>query len=316
MKIGFCLFVVVGFVIVGFVGFVWVVDLFVVNFGMISFFDGMLLVGVGWYGMQYLQYYMVGCVNDNVGNKVGLLKQDIDLFVGLSQFVYQLLLMFVGMYLGFDVILLWIVFVCIDDGIGNVVLNVCVGFGDLLIGLFIQFDLVMGVQGLCFVQCVEFQFIVLIGVYDLLCVINFGSYFWLFDLYWVVMLWFMLRWIVLWWLYYLWNVINYQLVMVFGLDVMLMQVGQVFYVNFVIEYEVWFGLWLGFNGYWLCQIIDMKVNGQDVLGMCEVVFVIGLGVMVSFLLYDYLLFNVYFEIYVCNWLQGMWMVLCYVYYFQ
>lgn len=51
MKIGFCLFVVVGFVIVGFVGFVWVVDLFVVNFGMISFFDGMLLVGVGWYGM-------------------------------------------------------------------------------------------------------------------------------------------------------------------------------------------------------------------------------------------------------------------------
>jgi hypothetical protein len=141
-------------------------DLPSVNLGMTSFVDRLPPAGSGWYGTQYLEYYTAGRVNDNAGNKVGLPKQDIDLFAGLSQLVYQAPLTFGGMHPGLDVILPWVGSVHTDDGIGNVALNARAGFGDLLIGPFVQFDPVMGAHGPRFAQRVEFQFIAPTGAYD------------------------------------------------------------------------------------------------------------------------------------------------------
>ncbi|ONT86161.1 transporter, partial [Burkholderia cenocepacia] len=131
MKIGSRLLVAAGFAIAGLAGPARAADLPAVNLGMTSFLDGMPPAGAGWYGTQYLQYYTAGRVNDNAGNKVGLPKQDIDLFAGLSQLVYQSPLTFAGMHPGLDVILPWIASARTDDGIGNVALNARAGFGDL-----------------------------------------------------------------------------------------------------------------------------------------------------------------------------------------
>lgn len=228
MKFGSRVLVVAGLTIAGMAAGVpaGAADLPAVNLGMTSFLDGMPPAGSGWYGTQYLQYYTTGRVNDNAGNKIGLPKQDIDLFAGLSQLVYQSPLTYAGMHPGLDVILPWIASARTDDGIGNVALNARAGFGDLLIGPFIQFDPVMGAQGPRFAQRVEFQFIAPTGAYDPSRAINPGSHVWSFDPYWAATLWLTPKWTVSWRLHYLWNATNHQPAASLGPDVTSTQAGQ------------------------------------------------------------------------------------------
>ncbi|RQZ30417.1 phenol degradation protein meta [Burkholderia sp. Bp9090] len=318
MKCGSRLLAIAGLVCFGLTGHVpaHATDLPSVNLGMTSFLDGMPPAGAGWYGTQYLEYYTAERVNDNAGNKVGLPKQDIDLFAGLSQLVYQSPLAFGGMHPGLDVILPWVASVHTNDGIGNVALNSRAGFGDLLIGPFIQFDPVMGPQGPRFAQRVEFQFIAPTGAYDPARAINPGSHFWSFDPYWAATFWVTPKWTVSWRLHYLWNATNHEPATALGPDVTSTQAGQAVHANFATEYEVRPGLRLGLNGYWLRQTTDMKVNGQDVSGTREAVLAIGPGAMVSFSPQDHLMFNAYFEVLARNRPQGSRMVLRYVHHFQ
>ena len=49
-----------------------------------------------------------------------------------------------------------------------------------------------------------------------------------------------------------------------GFGIRNMQPGQAFHVNYATSYEVRKNVRLGFNGYWLQQMTDHKINNVDV----------------------------------------------------
>jgi hypothetical protein len=63
-------------------------------------------------------------------------------------------------------------------------------------------------------------------------------------------------------LHYLWNSPNNDPFK--GLGVQSLQPGQAFHMNYSTSYEVFKSVRLGFNGYWLQQTTDNRINGLDV----------------------------------------------------
>jgi hypothetical protein len=63
-------------------------------------------------------------------------------------------------------------------------------------------------------------------------------------------------------LHYLWNSTNNDPFVGFGIRNM--QPGQAFHVNYATSYEVRKNVRLGFNGYWLQQVTDHRINNVDV----------------------------------------------------
>jgi hypothetical protein len=79
-------------------------------------------------------------------------------------------------------------------------------------------------------------------------------------------------------LHYLWNSTNTGSSVGFGIKSM--QPGQAFHVNYAASYGVLRDFRVGFNGYWLQQLTDHQINGQDVPNSKERT--IGLGPGVQF----------------------------------
>ena len=63
-------------------------------------------------------------------------------------------------------------------------------------------------------------------------------------------------------LHYLWNSANNDPFAEFGIRNM--QPGQAFHVNYATSYEVRKNVRLGFNGYWLQQVTDHRINNVDI----------------------------------------------------
>jgi len=63
-------------------------------------------------------------------------------------------------------------------------------------------------------------------------------------------------------LHYLWNSANNDPFAEFGIRNM--QPGQAFHVNYATSYELWKNVRLGFNGYWLQQVTDDRINNVHV----------------------------------------------------
>jgi len=63
-------------------------------------------------------------------------------------------------------------------------------------------------------------------------------------------------------LHFLWNSANDDPFVGFGIRTM--QPGQAFHVNYATSYEVRKNVRLGFNGYWLQQVTDHRINNVDV----------------------------------------------------
>ena len=63
-------------------------------------------------------------------------------------------------------------------------------------------------------------------------------------------------------LHYLWNSTNNDPFAGFGIRNM--QPGQAFHVNYATSYELFKNVRLGFNGYWLQQVTDHRINNVDV----------------------------------------------------
>lgn len=270
-------------------------DLPTVNLGMTSFMDGGLPAGPGWYSQTYFQNYDSNKLMDHEGNKLPLPKTDLNYQVMVEQISYMSNVR-VGDHgaLGLNFLVPFVSKMDMDDGLNNAAIKAQSGFGDLMIGPFIQFDPVMGANGPKFVQRVEFQVNLPTGSYDRDKNINPGNNAVSLDPYWAATYWFNPKWTASTRIHYLYNFKNNDPNYTYGTadDI---QAGQAIHANFATDYAVTPQLRLGVNGYWLKQVTDNEVNGEKVKGTREQVWAIGPGAMYSFSKNDHVVANAYFE---------------------
>jgi anthranilate 1,2-dioxygenase (deaminating, decarboxylating) large subunit len=275
-------------------------DLPGVNLGLTSFVDGGPPAGPGFYYQQYVTYFTSDEFKDSDGNRAlhSFADEDINLFILLFQGIYQSnteIPLIKGKW-GIDLI---VPFVFTDISYGTDVplfpQDNAAGFGDILVGPFIQWDPIMGKNGPIMLNRIEFQLIFPTGKYDSDKELNPGSNFFSFNPYWSATLFLMPKLTLSWRLHYLWNAENNDPNRNFiGADDS--QAGQAIHVNFASAYEVLEKrLRVGLNGYYLKQITDTEVDGRDVPDSKEQVLAIGPGAVYHFSQNDHLFFNVYFE---------------------
>jgi hypothetical protein len=270
-------------------------DLPTVNLGMTSFLDGGLPAGKGWYAQNYLQDYRSDQLQDAKGEPLALPKTDLHYQVLMTQLSY-LSEIRVGQHgaLGINFLLPMVSKMAVDDGLNHAALKAQSGFGDLMIGPFIQFDPIMGERGPKFVQRIEFQINLPTGDYSTQRDINPSNHAISFDPYWAASYWITPKWTVSTRLHYLYNFKNAEPSYAFADDGDL-QAGQAVHANFATDYAVTTQLRLGISGYWLKQISDSKLNGQAMKDRREQVWAIGPGLMYSFSQHDHVVANAYWE---------------------
>jgi len=127
-----------------------------------------------------------------------------------------------------------------------------------------------------FAHRVEFALTIPIGKYSDQRPVNIGNHFVLINPYYALTYEWKSKFEVSARLHYLWNSVNTDPFVGFGIRSM--QPGQAFHVNYATSYEVLRDFRVGFNGYWLQQLTDHQINGQDVPNSKERTVGLGPGV--------------------------------------
>lgn len=280
-----------------------------VNLGFTSFLDGGPPAGPGFYLTQYFQYYYSDELKGPDGDRLlpSFADESLDVFVSLTQFIYQSNCdIFFGGKWGLDLIVPVVAFdldhslgarAGLDENGG--------GLGDILVGPFLQWDPIMGARGPLFMHRVEFQLIFPTGDYSRDKELNPGSNFFSFNPYWAATAFLTPKWTLTWRLHYLWNAENGDPNRGFG-EADDTQAGQAIHLNFASAYEVWEKrLRLGVNGYYLKQITNDEVEGNDIAGSKEQVLGIGPGALLHISPDTHFFFNAYFETAAENRPQGI-----------
>ncbi len=92
----------------------------------------------GWYLEEYLVASRADRFNDVNGNKLQLPKQDVDVLAMTTQIIYVGQPLANGAMPGITAINTSLAHVDVDDGLDNTVLSSRAGFGDVVIGPFLQ----------------------------------------------------------------------------------------------------------------------------------------------------------------------------------
>ena len=273
-------------------------DLPPVNLGFTNFMDGAPPSGPGLYFTQYVQYWSSDEFLDDQGNNVfpPSVGEDLDAFISLSQFIYQSdTEVMLGAKWGLDVIVPYASLDLSYSSPGPFPADNGAGFGDLLIGPYLQWDPIMGENGPKFMHRLEFQCIFPTGKYQWDRELNPGSNFFSFNPYWAATYFFTPRFTLSTRIHYLWNDENDEPNRGFtGANTT--QAGQAVHLNFASSYELLpRQLRLGINGYYLKQIKDTEVDGNDISDSREQVFAIGPGLLYSINADAHFFFNMFFE---------------------
>ncbi len=264
------------------------------NLGFTSFLDGGPPAGPGFYFTEYLQWYTSSRFTDQDGNKVALPFTRLGAWIDLLQLIYQsnqpVLL---GGKWGLDVIQPLVAISVRPHAATSLTES---GPGDLLVGPYIQWDPIMGKNGPVFMHRIEFQMLLPTGRYDPSAWLNPGANVFSINPYWAGT-WFILpQWTASCRVHYLWNDENGNPAAPFNAS-KTEQAGQAVHLNFATEYELLpKHLRLGLNGYYLKQITDMKVNGDNVSDTREQVLGLGPGLVWHISQNDHIFANVYFEL--------------------
>ena len=282
-------------------------DLPAVNLGFTSFLDGGPPAGPGHYLSEYVQYYTADRLNDVDGNKIA---KGVDVTVAMTQYIYQsnqpLLL---GGKWGVNVMLPLVAFdsdAMPDNG---------TGFGDLLIGPYLQWDPIMGANGPRFMHRIELQTVLPTGDYDRNKALNQGSNHWSFNPYWAATAFFGPKVTASWRLHYLLNGKNDD-PNIFSGATNSLKPGQAFHANFAAAYEVLpKQLRVGVNGYYLDQFTSSEVNGVKNSTRDERVLAVGPGLVWHFSQDAHLFANGYIETEARNRPEGERYNLRFVYHF-
>jgi anthranilate 1,2-dioxygenase (deaminating, decarboxylating) large subunit len=261
-----------------------------VNLGFTSFLDGGPPAGPGWYFQQYLQYWSASDLKGLPFPDTGL-----DAVISLSQIIYQSDKALLGGTWGVDLIVPY-VSLDLERGESPLAEN-SGGFGDLLVGPYIQWGPVMGENGPVFMHRVELQMIFPTGSYDQKYNINPGSNFFSFNPYWSGTLFMGPRWSASVRIHLLFNEANGEPPMLYQMQgVDSFRAGRAIHGNFAISYDVVPRQFrVGLNGFFFKQTSDTEFNGVGDPSADEEVIAVGPGMLYSFSQEDHLFVNAYFE---------------------
>lgn len=269
-------------------------DLPGLDLGLTGFYDGSA-GPPGWYTKQYLAYSRASRLNDADGNKLALPKQDVEVVASATQVIYQAQPLANGMAPGFTAVASVLAHADVDDGLHNTALSSRKGFGDVLVGAYLQLPTLTRADGSTLLdQRIEADVFIPVGAYDRQRSINPGSNFWSFNPHYSATYWFSPKWSVSGRFYYLWNGKNDSPNVSFG-GVSDIQAGQALHGNLTLQYGVTRALTVGLNGYWLKQITDTEVDGHAVSGRREKVWAIGPGLVYALNKENVVTMMAYFE---------------------
>ncbi|MHB8884529.1 MAG: SphA family protein [Methylovirgula sp.] len=257
--------------------------------------------GPGFYIIQYFDFLQAHRFVGPNGRSLPLPRQDMSLFVPVTQPLYVLQDKIFGIaHPGVTAILPVLAAAQVDDGLHNTVLNAQTGMADTHLAAFLAFDPITKDKQPIFAQMLEFDLIAPTGAYNRNIVINPGSNFVSFDPFYAATLWLTKKWSVSTRIHYLWNLTNDAPNIIFGPDAVTSLAGQAVHINFASLYQFSDTFGLGINGFYLQQVTNTQVNGLAVPGGRERVVALGPGAIFN-ISKDYSVFiNDYQEFWVQN----------------
>jgi hypothetical protein len=246
------------------------VQLPTVNLGLTNFEDG--FGTPGWLLQEFPDYYHADKRKDSQGTTVPG-RNDLTVFSTTSHVVYVTQQRFIGGWLGFEALQPW---VDLDVRIANGPSSRVRGFGDLTVGAGLQWA-PAEIGGGVFVHRLMLDVGVPTGRYSDTQPVNVGNNFVNLDPYYALTyergkVELSAR------LHYLWNSVNHEPYA--GLGANTVQAGQAFHMNYSASYEVITHVRVGFNGYWLQQTTDDKINNTNLPYSLERT--VGLGAGIQF----------------------------------
>jgi hypothetical protein len=270
------------------------VQLPAVNLGLTNFEDG--FSSPGWFLQEFPNYYEAGELKDSQGNTVPG-SNSLTSFSTTTHVAYISQLRFLGGWLAVEALQPW---VDLDVRLANGVSSKVRGLADLTLGAGLQWA-PTEIGGGVFVHRFVLDVGVPTGQYSDTQPVNVGNNFIVVDPYYaftyeVGKIEVSAR------LHYLWNSVNHEPFA--GLGANTAQAGQAYHMNYSASYEVISHVRVGFNGYWLQQTTDDKINDSNLPHSLERTVGLGAGIQIFSGRDAWIHLNGYKEIDVRNRAQG------------